>query len=369
MPMNMGMMIMNRLGSDLSDSDEEDERARLNGRRIDGEDEDEQRERSSEEEEEQESLERGRISGLQQILRHYALMEQPNVRRLRNESDANEHMEQEEEKEEQVVEDHKETTDEEDQGFEDAEENVHEAEMKPEAKAATDVGDASSHAEALETEEEDEMESSTAIPIGSGASRKRYSSNASMSTSYTSSGVGTCSSVEEPLDFSREISREEPPVIEEIPEPIKVSGAAAATKVEPPPIGTFQTKAAGLQNSSNGIESKSENSRTENGTAAQSDEDNGVPRPSGVRHHSEREYESHNAVMDMDYEDDSDDSADSDDSMEGDAPADRIKEEEEEEEEEEVSVISSGYSLYMHEKISTLPVPSSIKQYLMFYRT
>jgi hypothetical protein len=245
-----------------------------------------------------------------------------------------------------------------DHGFEDAKGDI------DDVKA--DTGDAGKSAEgntgggqdvATGGMEEEEEESSAAIPI-----RQRYSSSASVSAaSYTSSGLGTCSSVEEPCDFPREVLTEAA-VIEEAPEPTKLPAHACADEGDILDLSSLQN-----------LPSTTPAAESERGAGAADSEGLGTfqvertgPRPPNIFHRFGIESDES-----MDYEEDSDDNDDDndDDDDSEDSMLAVASECQVDEEEEVKSVIGSGYSLHMHEKIAALPVPLPIKQFLMFYRT
>ena len=419
-PMSMGMMIMSQFdNSDDSDDDTGVVRRRPRGAPRDDEEDRDERSANDEENEAQgrdgPGRGGGRMSGLQDMLRQYALMQRQRAQRVRQRTQAllrgddiddDDHDEEEAmmEEEDDVEENHHKevSTEEDDQGFEDAEENL--SEMKTETKEALpdiveQLEDTSPVAEEAQMVDEDGAET-TAIPIAQGSSnRKRYFS--STSTSYTSSGIGTCSSVEEQIDFSREVSREEP-TIEEIPEPIKVSaGVKMVQNGTENGAATKDTEDSSIRKvaEANGVAAAKEKDYShKNGIPHEDVKDkvsqnngmheyNGMSEDKGtVNKNNERKEENellhdtddelpplpdllqHDANESMEYDDDSDSSGpDSDEEMED---ADHLNDDDEEQDEDESeSVVATGYSFYMHQKIDALPVPPAIKQYLMFYRT
>jgi len=200
--------------------------------------------------------------------------------------------------------------------------------------------------------------------------------------------------VEEQMDYSREISREKP-VIEEIPEPLKVS---ALPPIEP------NRQSGILLHTVEGTASVDHVAETSAPTPARNDRD---MKPESDCHMQEdgmdadiepvklhaansdtvaafdqcRESEGQDAQEVNEMSSSEDETMDEEDDEPGFYAANGVSNESEplsdgalhdslsDEEDEPVSINSSGYSYHMHEKVDQLPVPSAIKQYLLFYRT
>ena len=269
-----------------------------------------------------------------------------------------------------------------DQGFEDAVDSLYASmSVAPEKKEGLE------DIEEMSDSPVEKEDGTSSIPIvrndNSDAARKRYSSSCtSMSASYTSSGLGTCSSVEEHTDLSREVSREEGgrrgDDLALVPVQINASASTLPNNSSEDATSTLKEETKSNENVSKTVAGQSSDDEEKKPTDTMdcSEADNGTSNKTDNDSEEEMDRDTWDELRCRLNEDHLASSSSDDESDDSDLPIGvrglGVKEasisSEEEDAEEDKSVLETGYSLYMNEKVNALPIPPSIRQYLMFFR-